>query len=128
MSDLSPALRRSVSSDSARSRTRPRRSISFMRRSARESFPVSRSWTCLATCSAVSAAGTAAGASAEKITQTHNVKLFTSAPAYHREMVLIFGKDTCPYTLAAREHYADSGIPFDYINVKKDPKQLQRML
>jgi len=22
-------------------------------------------------------------------------------------MVLIFGKDTCPYTLAAREHYAD---------------------
>ena len=43
-------------------------------------------------------------------------------------MVLIFGKDTCPYTLAAREHYAESGIPFDYINVKKDPAQLQRML
>ncbi len=43
-------------------------------------------------------------------------------------MVLIFGKDTCPYTQAAREHYAERGIPFDYVNVKKDPAGLQRML
>jgi glutaredoxin 3 len=45
-----------------------------------------------------------------------------------KTMVLIFGKDTCPYTNAAREHYAESGIPFDYINVKKNPAHLQRML
>jgi glutaredoxin 3 len=43
-------------------------------------------------------------------------------------MVLIFGKDTCPYTLAARDHYLESGIAFEYFNVKKDPAQLQRML
>lgn len=43
-------------------------------------------------------------------------------------MVLIFGKDSCPYTQAARDHYAESRIPFDYVNVKKDPSQLKRML
>lgn len=43
-------------------------------------------------------------------------------------MVLIFGKDTCPYTQAAREHYLERGTPFDYVNVKKDPAGLQRML
>ena len=43
-------------------------------------------------------------------------------------MVQIFGKDTCPYTLAARDHYKERGIPFDYVNVKKDPAGLQRML
>jgi glutaredoxin 3 len=43
-------------------------------------------------------------------------------------MVLIFGKDTCPYTRAARDHYQQSGTPFEYLNVKKDPTQLQRML
>lgn len=43
-------------------------------------------------------------------------------------MVLIFGKDTCPYTLAARDHYRDEGIPHEYRNVKKDPAELDRML
>lgn len=43
-------------------------------------------------------------------------------------MVLIFGKDSCPYTLAARDHYRDEGIPFEYRNVKKDPAELGRML
>jgi glutaredoxin 3 len=43
-------------------------------------------------------------------------------------MVLIFGKDTCPYTQAARDHYRDSGAAVEYVNVKKDPAQLQRML
>ena len=47
---------------------------------------------------------------------------------YYRRMVVIFGKDTCPYTLAAREHYAESGIRFEYVNVKKDAAGLQRML
>jgi len=43
-------------------------------------------------------------------------------------MVLIFGKDTCPYTQAARDHYASLGAPFEYHNVKKDAAQLERML
>jgi glutaredoxin 3 len=43
-------------------------------------------------------------------------------------MVLIFGKDTCPYTEAAREHYQAEGIAFEYINVKKKPEGLERML
>jgi len=43
-------------------------------------------------------------------------------------MVLIFGKDACPYTQAARDHYKDTGADFQYINVKKDAAELQRML
>jgi glutaredoxin 3 len=43
-------------------------------------------------------------------------------------MVLIFGKDTCPYTQAARDHYLSLAVPFEYFNVKKNPADLQRML
>jgi len=43
-------------------------------------------------------------------------------------MVLIFGKDACPYTQAARDHYAAGNIPFEYHNVKKSPADLERML
>jgi glutaredoxin len=43
-------------------------------------------------------------------------------------MVTIFGKDTCPYTQAARDHYLVEGIPFEYVNVRKDPVGLGRML
>jgi glutaredoxin len=43
-------------------------------------------------------------------------------------MVLIFGKDGCPYTQAARDHYAAESIPFEYINVRKSPSSLDRML
>jgi len=42
--------------------------------------------------------------------------------------VLIFGKDSCPYTVAARDDYKDRGVPFTYVNVKKDPAGLERML
>jgi glutaredoxin 3 len=42
--------------------------------------------------------------------------------------VIIYGKDSCPYTVAARDDYAQRQIPFRYINVKKDPAELQRML
>ena len=42
--------------------------------------------------------------------------------------VLIFGKDTCPYTQAAIEDHQARKIPFRYINVKKDRAQLERML
>ena len=43
-------------------------------------------------------------------------------------MVLIFGKDTCPYTQAARDDYGARGVPFEYLNVKKNPAELERML
>jgi glutaredoxin 3 len=43
-------------------------------------------------------------------------------------MVVIFGKDTCPYTQDAREHYKKRGVAVDYVNVKKDAAGLQRML
>jgi glutaredoxin len=43
-------------------------------------------------------------------------------------MVLIFGKDGCPYTQAARDHYAAENIPFEYHNVKKSADGLERML
>jgi glutaredoxin 3 len=43
-------------------------------------------------------------------------------------MVLIFGKDGCPYTVAARDDFARRKVPFDYINVKKNAADLERML
>jgi glutaredoxin 3 len=44
------------------------------------------------------------------------------------DKVLIFGKDSCPYTQAAREEYAKRGRTITYIDVKKDPAYLKRML
>jgi len=43
-------------------------------------------------------------------------------------MVQIFGKDTCPYTQAARDHYSSLAVPFEYINVRKNAAELERML
>lgn len=43
-------------------------------------------------------------------------------------MVLIFGKNGCPYTDAARDDYAARKVPFQYINVKKHAADLDRML
>lgn len=42
-------------------------------------------------------------------------------------MVLIYGKDSCPYTADAREHYAARG-GVQYVNVKRDADALRRML
>ena len=42
--------------------------------------------------------------------------------------VLIYGKDTCPYTAAAIEDYQAREVPFRYINVKKDRAELDRMV
>jgi glutaredoxin 3 len=42
--------------------------------------------------------------------------------------VLIYGKDACPYTQAARDDYEARKVPFRYINVKKDRAELDRML
>ena len=43
-------------------------------------------------------------------------------------MVTIFGKDICPYTQAAIADHTRRGVPFEYINVKKHPAELERML
>jgi len=43
-------------------------------------------------------------------------------------MVYIFGKDTWPYTQAARDDYQRRHVAFEYVNVKKNPAELQRML
>jgi glutaredoxin len=43
-------------------------------------------------------------------------------------MVVIYGKDSCPYTQAARDDFEQRGVPFEYINVKKRPTDLQHML
>jgi glutaredoxin 3 len=42
--------------------------------------------------------------------------------------VLIYGKDSCPYTAAAVEDYQARKVPYRYINVKKDRAELDRML
>jgi glutaredoxin len=44
------------------------------------------------------------------------------------EEVLIYGKDSCPYTAAAVEDYQARNIPVRYVNVKKDRAELDRML
>ncbi len=43
-------------------------------------------------------------------------------------MVVIYGKDSCPYTHAARDDYQKRGVPFEYINVTKHPAELAGML
>jgi glutaredoxin 3 len=43
-------------------------------------------------------------------------------------MVVIYGKDGCPYTQAARDDYERRHVPFEYINVKKNAAELERML
>jgi len=43
-------------------------------------------------------------------------------------VVYIFGKDTCPYTQAARDDFQRRHVAFEYVNVKKNPAALQRML
>jgi len=42
--------------------------------------------------------------------------------------VEIFGKDTWPHTTAAREDYARRKIRFTYIDVKRDARELDRMI
>ena len=42
-------------------------------------------------------------------------------------MVTIYGKDSCPYTRAARDEYEAQG-DVTYVNVRKDPGGLQEML
>ena len=43
-------------------------------------------------------------------------------------MVVIYGKEHCPYTQAARDHYTGLGIPVEYVNVKADRAAMAKML
>ena len=43
-------------------------------------------------------------------------------------MVTIYGKDSCPYTQAARDDHARRGVSFTYVNVKNNAAELARML
>lgn len=45
-----------------------------------------------------------------------------------REEVVIYGKDTCPYTTAAREEYAKKGFEVRYVNVLSSPEKMEDML
>lgn len=56
-----------------------------------------------------------------------NNQYFTHSRYPHR-MVLIFGKNSCPYTQAARDHYVAENRPFEYVDVKTNPADLARML
>lgn len=42
--------------------------------------------------------------------------------------VQIYGKDSCPYTMAAVDAYKAKDPSTEYINVKRDPAALDRML
>ena len=41
---------------------------------------------------------------------------------------MIFGKDDCQYTQKAREDFKKQCKPFVYINIDKNPKDLETML
>jgi glutaredoxin 3 len=43
-------------------------------------------------------------------------------------MVLIYGKENCPYTQRAREDCAARNVEFQYVDVKKNRADLDRML
>ena len=42
--------------------------------------------------------------------------------------VVIYGKDTCPYTAAAIEDYQARDVPVRYVDVKKDRAELDKMV
>ena len=44
------------------------------------------------------------------------------------DKILIFGKDTWPYTTAAREAFAKLGKEVQYFNVKADTEKMKAML
>jgi len=43
-------------------------------------------------------------------------------------MITIFGKNACPYTQAAIEDHERRGVAFQYVDVKKNKADLDRML
>lgn len=51
-----------------------------------------------------------------------------SGVTYHGSMVLIFGKEHCPYTSAAVDDCRKRGLEVDYVDVKKSRADMDRML
>jgi glutaredoxin len=51
-----------------------------------------------------------------------------AAPASDTAVVLIFGKDACPYTQAAIEDHTHRGVAFEYRDVKNKAADLEQML
>ena len=43
-------------------------------------------------------------------------------------MVVIFGKEHCPYTSAAIREYEQRGVEVEYVDVKKSRADMDRML
>ncbi|WP_028324708.1 UXX-star selenoprotein family 1 [Desulfatirhabdium butyrativorans] len=44
------------------------------------------------------------------------------------DTVIIYGKQSCPFTRAARQSYTEAGRSIRFIDVKTDPKYLEEML
>jgi len=42
--------------------------------------------------------------------------------------IILYGRDACPFTRAAREAYRQQGKKVSYVNVTKDPAKLEEML
>jgi glutaredoxin len=42
--------------------------------------------------------------------------------------IVIYGKDTCPYTKAAREAFRARGVPVTYHDVTRDPEAMRAFL
>ncbi|BAF59787.1 MAG: glutaredoxin family protein [Pelotomaculum sp.] len=42
--------------------------------------------------------------------------------------VLVYGKEGCPYTLAAKKDLSQRKVPYSYYDVQKDQKAMQEML
>ena len=43
-------------------------------------------------------------------------------------MIIVFGKDACPYTQAALDDCRKRQVAFEYVDVKKNAADLARML
>jgi glutaredoxin 3 len=41
---------------------------------------------------------------------------------------VIYGKEHCPYTTAARDDLDQRGVPFQYVDVEADAAAMERML
>lgn len=44
------------------------------------------------------------------------------------DTVIIYGKQSCPFTRAARQFYAEAGRAVRFVDVKADPEYLDEML
>jgi glutaredoxin len=45
-----------------------------------------------------------------------------------KTLAVIYGKDSCPYTRAARDDYQARGVPVTYHDVTRDPEAMRAFL